>query len=162
MKSKVENTELSPEEISLENERNIWRLLYCLYENRLNSSDYDSQMEVEDNTNISEKEVIGTLYKSSKLIREYQLIIDWLEKNALDKADRLPSIENFTDRTIAWENTLHQLQNKKSGITFPSSRPIVTSMDPDAPIREGKPLHDLDREDDARLEKRMLIEVCNY
>ncbi|XP_058798020.1 nuclear pore complex protein Nup107 [Phymastichus coffea] len=158
VKSKVENPDLSLEEMSLENERNIWRLVYCLYENRLNSADYEDQMEL-DNCNISEKEVIGTLYKNSKLIREYQLIIDWLEKNALDRADRLPSIENFTDRTIAWENTLHQLQNKKSEITFPSSRPIVTSMDPDAPIREGKPLHDLDKEDDARLEKRMLIEV---
>lgn len=36
----------------------------------------------------------------------------------------------------------------------------MSSLDPDAPIREGKPLHDLDREDDARLEKRMFIEVC--
>ena len=161
MKSKVENSEMTPEEISLENERNTWRLVYCIYQNRLESSDFQSDMDIDGNsTYISEKEVIEALYKNSKLIREYQLIIDWLEKNALDQADRLPSIETFTDKTIAWENTLHQLQNKKLGITFPSSRPIVSSMDPDAPIREGKPLHDLDREDDARLEKRMLIEVC--
>ncbi|XP_001602744.1 nuclear pore complex protein Nup107 [Nasonia vitripennis] len=159
MKAKVETSELSPEEISLENERNTWRLVYCLYQNRLDSTDGETHMETDNKRRMSEKEVIQALYKSSKLIREYQLIIDWLEKNACDQADRLPSIENFTDRTVAWENTLHQLQNKKSGIAFPSSRPIVSSMDPDAPIREGKPLHDLDKEDDARLEKRMLIEV---
>ncbi|XP_011497045.1 PREDICTED: nuclear pore complex protein Nup107 [Ceratosolen solmsi marchali] len=159
IKSKVENSELSTEEISLENERNTWRLIYCLYQNRLDSTDFHSQMEMDNILNISEKQVIDALYKNSRLIREFQLIIDWLEKNALDQADRLPLIENFTDKTVAWENTLHQLQNIKSGITFASSRPIISTMDPDAPIREGKPLHDLDREDDARLEKRMLIEV---
>jgi nuclear pore complex protein Nup107 len=159
MKSKVEDSDLSVEEISLENERNTWRLVYCLYRNRLDSADFHSQMEMDNNSNVSEKEVIDALYKNSKLIREYQLIIDWLEKNALDQADRLPPIENFTDKTVAWENTLHQLQNIKGGVTFASSRPIISTMDPDAPIREGKPLHDLDREDDARLEKRMLIEV---
>ncbi|KAJ8686209.1 hypothetical protein QAD02_022003 [Eretmocerus hayati] len=159
MKSKVESVDQSPEEISLENERNTWRLVYCLYQNRLDSVDNTSGIEHDGTSYISEKEVIEALYKNSKLIREYQLIIDWLEKNALDQADRLPSLENFTDRTIPWENTFHQLKNKKSGIPFASSRPLVSCLDPDAPIREGKALHDLDQEDDARLEKRMLIEV---
>lgn len=161
IKAKIEKSELTAEELSLENERNTWRLIYCLYQNRLDSCDYDSQVEMVGGSNISEKEVIEALYKNSQLIREYQLIIDWLERNALDQADRLPSIENFTDKTVSWENTLHQLQNKNRGITFTSSRPIVSSIDPDAPIREGKSLHDLDREDDARLEKRMLLEVCS-
>lgn len=31
------------------------------------------------------------------------------------------------------------------------SRPLVTELDPDAPIRQKRPLADLDREDDARL-----------
>lgn len=160
MQAKVENTVISPEEISLENERNTWRLIYCLYQNRINTSEFDAQME--DNsevTYISEKNIIDHLYKTESQIREYQLIIDWLEKNALDQANRSPRIECFTDKTVAWENTLYQLQNKNLGMAFGSSRPLVSSMDPDAPIREGKPLHDLDREDDTRLEKRMFIEV---
>ena len=159
MRSKVESPEISQEEINLENERNTWRLIYCLYQNRLDSTDLESQMEIDSNSNVSEKDVIEALFKSSKLIREYQMIIDWLERNALDQADRLPTIEAFTDSTVAWENTLHQLLNKEVGIAFSSTRPVCTSMDPDAPIREGKPLHDLDQEDDARLEKRMLVEV---
>ncbi|CAD6225773.1 GSCOCG00005718001-RA-CDS [Cotesia congregata] len=158
MQSKVENTELCEEEISLTNERNTWRLLYCLYKNRLASH---SQMDTDANGNnyVSEKDVITNLLSSESQVREYQLIIDWLEKNACDELEYLPKIEHFTDKTVAWENTLHQLQNQQSGITFGSSRPLVTSLDPDAPIREGKPLHDLDREDDARLEKRMFLEV---
>lgn len=163
MQSKVENTEIAEEETSLESERNTWRLIYCLYQNRITSAGLSTQMEQDEHINtsyISEKDVLENIYKSESYIREYQLIIDWLEKNALDQADRYPSIELFTDKTVAWENTVHQLHNQNLGITFSSTRPLVSSLDPDAPIREGKPLHDLDREDDARLEKRMFIEVC--
>lgn len=162
MQSKVENIEVAEEEVSLESERNTWRLIYCLYQNRISSAGLSTQMEHDESVNsnyISEKNIIDNLYKSESYIREYQLIIDWLEKNALDQADKYPSIELFTDKTVAWENTVHQLHNQKLGIAFSSSRPLVSSLDPDAPIREGKPLHDLDREDDARLEKRMFIEV---
>ncbi|XP_012255670.2 nuclear pore complex protein Nup107 [Athalia rosae] len=159
LQSKVESTQISDEEVNLENERNTWRLVYCLYQHRISTSNFQSQMEIDLKSNISEKDVVENLYKTEPLVTEFQLIVDWLEKNASDQADRLPMIEYFTDKTVAWENTLHQLQNRKSGITFKSSRPIVTSLDPDAPIREGRPLHDLDREDDIRLEKRMFLEV---
>ncbi|XP_034939545.1 nuclear pore complex protein Nup107 [Chelonus insularis] len=158
MQAKVDNSELSEEEISLQNERNTWRLVYCLYQNRL-AANCHSRMDTDTNGNISEKEVIMNLLANQSQVREYQLIIDWLEKNASDELEMLPKIEHFTDKTVAWENTIHQLQNYQTGITFSSSRPVVTSLDPDAPIREGKPLHDLDKEDDARLEKRMFLEV---
>ncbi|KOC68273.1 Nuclear pore complex protein Nup107 [Habropoda laboriosa] len=164
MQSKVETNEISEEEISLENERNTWRLIYCLYQNRINSLNFPTPMEddsEESNTYISEKVVIDNLFKTESYIREYQLMIDWLEKNALDQADKYPTTEHFTDKTLAWENTVRQIltHKDKEQIPFRSSRPLVSSLDPDAPIRENKPLHDLDREDDARLEKRMFIEV---
>ncbi|XP_076280366.1 nuclear pore complex protein Nup107 [Lasioglossum baleicum] len=164
MQAKVETMEASEEEVSLENERNTWRLVYCLYQNRINSLNFPTAMEEdsdENDTYISEKAVIDSLFKVERYIREYQLIIDWLEKNALDQADKYPSTEQFTDKTLAWENTVRQLltYKDKDSIPFRSSRPMISSLDPDAPIREGKPLHDLDREDDARLEKRMFIEV---
>ncbi|XP_070164902.1 LOW QUALITY PROTEIN: nuclear pore complex protein Nup107 [Polyergus mexicanus] len=162
MQSKVENMEIAQEEISLESERNTWRLIYCLYQNRISSAGLSTQMEHDGHMNnnyISEKNIIENLYKSESYIREYQLIIDWLEKNALDQADRYPSVELFTDKTVAWENTVHQLHNQNLGIAFSSSRPLISFLDPDAPIREGRQLHDLDKEDDARLEKRMFIEV---
>ncbi|XP_003703721.1 nuclear pore complex protein Nup107 [Megachile rotundata] len=164
MQSKVETSKVSKEEISLENERNTWRLIYCLYQNRIGSMNYTTAMEdetQENNVYISEKVVIENLFKTESYIREYQLIIDWLEKNALDEADKHPSTEQFTDKTLAWENTVRQLllYKDKDQILLRSSRPLITSLDPDAPIREGKPIDDLDREDDARLEKRMFIEV---
>lgn len=169
MQSKVETSEVSDEEISLENERNTWRLIYCLYQNRINSLNFPTAMEDDleesnSTTYISEKVVIDNLFKTESYIREHQLIIDWLEKNALDQADKYPTTEHFTDKTLAWENTVRQLLTYKDieQIPFRSSRPLISSLDPDAPIREGKPLHDLDREDDARLEKRMFIEVQDF
>ncbi|XP_006621102.1 nuclear pore complex protein Nup107 [Apis dorsata] len=166
MQSKVE-TNVSDEEISLENERNTWRLIYCLYQNRINSLNFPTPMEddlEESNTYISEKVVIDNLFKTESYIREYQLIIDWLEKNALDQAEKHPITEHFTDKTLPWENTVRQLltYESKDQIPFRSTRPLLSSLDPDAPIREsaeGKSLHDLDKEDDKRLEKRMFIEV---
>lgn len=52
----------------------------------------------------------------------------------------------------AWENTLHQLKNKKkSGINYGKVRDLCPSMDPDASIRTKKPLADEDKEDENRL-----------
>jgi len=35
-------------------------------------------------------------------------------------------------------------QNYSRGIPYGSTRPIVTKLDPDASLREGNPLHDID------------------
>jgi hypothetical protein len=39
-----------------------------------------------------------------------QLVIDWLEQNASDQVQEEAQLQHFTDKTVAWENTLHQLQ----------------------------------------------------
>lgn len=51
----------------------------------------------------------------------------------------LGSVANF----IAVMNVVF-FQNYSSSIPYGSSRPIVTKLDPDASLREGKPLHDID------------------
>jgi hypothetical protein len=52
----------------------------------------------------------------------------------------LASVANF----IAVMNIVVFFQNASGNIPYASSRPIVTKLDPDAPLREGKPLHDID------------------
>lgn len=52
---------------------------------------------------------------------------------------------------VCRENTLHTLKLRRDQANAPFSRPLVTELDPDAPIRQKRPLADLDREDDARL-----------
>jgi nuclear pore complex protein Nup107 len=51
------------------------------------------------------------------------------------------------------ENTLYYLQQTQGGVPSSSHRQMVTEMDPDAPIRQNKPLVDLDKEDENRLFK---------
>lgn len=87
------------------------------------------------------------------------MIADWLEECALDKPDI--EFEHYKDRAVAWENTLHQLQNY--GVTlFGTSKNIVESLDPDASLREKRPLHDLDMTDEARLSKQVCFFFCEF
>lgn len=137
----------------LENERNTWRLIFCLYQDRLNEIIEDKSLM--QYLGVSEKLCVENLYKRDSLIRESQLIIDWLESSALDDE---PKVQFFTDKTVGWENTLHQLQASDT-IVFKSTRAIVTSLDPDASNRDGLPLHDLDMEDEERLSKKIFREI---
>lgn len=141
----------------LENERNTWRLIFCLYQDRLNS-DFLENKSLMPYLGVSEKLCVENLYKRDALIRESQLIIDWLECSALDDESNEQKVQYFTDRTVGWENSLHQLQSSDS-IVFKSTRSIVTSLDPDAPNRDGLPLHDLDMEDEERLSKKIFREI---
>lgn len=136
-------------------ERDTWKLLFALYKDRLVVQKEDAEMDDLPLVN-SERAIVEHLYAANANLREYQLIVDWLEQTALEQ-NRM-QIGHFTDRTIAWENTLHQLQNV--GLTaFGSTREIVKSLDPDAPVRERRPLHDLDVEDQARLSRQIFQEV---
>lgn len=139
----------------LEHERNTWKLLYCLYKDRLitqkTQGDYDDMPLIN-----SERSIVEHIYRTNTNLRQYQLIVDWLEETALEGFST--AIGYYTDRTIAWENTLHQLQNIGETV-FGSDREIVKSLDPDAPIREGLPLHDLDMEDQSRLLKQIFIKI---
>uniref|UniRef100_A0A8D8HGI9 Nuclear pore complex protein n=1 Tax=Culex pipiens TaxID=7175 RepID=A0A8D8HGI9_CULPI len=143
------------EEAWLSVERDTWKLLFALYKDRLVVQ--KEEQEVDDlPLGNSERAIVEHLYTANSNLREYQLIVDWLEQTALEQ--KRMQIGHFTDRTIAWENTLHQLQNV--GFTaFGSSREIVKSLDPDAPARERRPLHDLDQEDQGRLSRQIFQEI---
>ncbi|RZF36814.1 hypothetical protein LSTR_LSTR009740 [Laodelphax striatellus] len=144
----------------LENERNSWNLVLCLYQNRLYppKDKGDDAMDVMVK-NSSEKEVVSNLYLVDNSVKESQQVVDWLEKIAADQyeSSSAPKLGHFMDKTVAWENTLHQLQN--DNISYASSRHIVTSLDPDAPMRQNRPLHDLDMEDEARLLQQVFTEI---
>lgn len=138
----------------LNQERNTWKLLQCLYKDRIlgkRAVDGDSEMN-ELWLHSSEKEIIDKLYEHHQNLREYQLIVDWLEQCASEQ--HYDRYRHFTDETISWENTLHQLQNIDKTV-FGSGKTIVKNLDPDAPVRENLPLHDLDMEDEQRISKQV-------
>lgn len=139
----------------LSKENNVWRLLSALYQYRLIPPPND-----EYTGHVTEKTVVEMLFKTDPHIAECQIIIDWLEKSAADENDRQekPSIEHFTDKTVLWENTLSQLKNNRE-LPFSANKQLVSSMDPDAPVKEKKHLHPLDEEDERRLLGQVFREV---
>lgn len=143
----------------LNEERNTWKLLHCLYKDRLQSQNaMEGTADDDFFLYSSEKEIIDKLYEHNRDLREYQLIVDWLEQ--CDNQQYIDKVHHFMDETISWENTLHQLQNI-DGTVFGGNKAIVKSLDPDAPHRESLPLHDLDAEDEERISKEVRVLTKN-
>lgn len=88
-----------------------------------------------------------------------QLVVDWLETCSKHESKLLsqPSIVHFTDKTVAWENTLCQLNG--GIVNFGTERvstELVTTIDPDCIYREeGRILHFMDSTNDSRLIKQV-------
>lgn len=134
----------------IESERSIWRLIYAVFRHTIDPPDVDLKFDT-----ISETKIIDTLFQKDAAITKYQLIIDWLEENA--SKDNTPNLLHCQDKSIGWENTLYQLQH--TNIPYASTRPLVDEMDPDAPLRQNKHIHDLDKEDENKLLNQMFMEI---
>ncbi|KAH0515359.1 Nuclear pore complex protein Nup107 [Microtus ochrogaster] len=103
--------------------------------------------------NASEKTVVEALFQRDSLVRQSQLVVDWLESIAKDEIGEFSDNIEFYAKSVYWENTLHTLKQRQLLSYIGSVRPLVTELDPDAPIRQKMPLDDLDREDEVRLLK---------
>lgn len=91
----------------LQMERDVWRLVYSLYRDRLLIQ--KEGMDCDDlDLMRSEKTIAEYLYLNNSVLREYQLIVDWLELCASEQFSA--QVGHFTDRTVGWENTLHHFQ----------------------------------------------------
>lgn len=140
------------EKVFIESEYNTWCLLHTLYSDRLQTqTDY----ELPQYFGYSEKLCALNLFLRDSLLRESQLVIDWLEAACVIRDD---GILHFQHITSGWENTLHQLKSKETTV-FKSSREIVTTLDPDAQHYQKLPLHDLDMDDEKRLCQRVFQEI---
>lgn len=136
----------------LTEERNAWQLTKVLLRDRMEMTEHqcDEESMLVDTIGkeASDQDIVDSLYARDALVRRAQLVIDWLERSAaldseFNHGDRM---EYFTDGGCAWENTLYRL--KARGVDGGGA---VGQLDPDAPQRLRQPLHDEDREDEARL-----------
>ncbi|XP_032220612.2 nuclear pore complex protein Nup107 isoform X2 [Nematostella vectensis] len=136
-----------------------WKLIGCLFSDRLQNTDINEDtvdMSVV-RKNWSEKMIVNSLYERDSSVRQSQLVVDWLEHNAEHWMEVVLQMDNmeYCSESVCWENTLHELQHGRSR---PGSlRPIVSEMDPDAPVRQRRPLADLDMEDEARLLRYLFV-----
>lgn len=145
----------------LNEERNTWNLVKSLFKDQLTSEQndgFDEDMDQGTILNKSEKEVVDRLFERQASVRRCQCVVDWLESCAQESIDNYrENVHFFSDRAVAWENTLSKLQKKQSGIAFGIERPMVDEMDPDAPIRQNKLLDDLDKDDERRLLQTLFL-----
>lgn len=146
IKSKVA-VSFSDDDKWLEVEKATWRLLFVLYQDRLTEQTTDDFQY----DGMSEKLCVTNLFKRESILRESQLVVDWLEFNANEKENETI---HFADNTEGWENTLHQLDSADT-IVFASSKKLVRSLHPDAPYRENAALHDLDAADWRKLNRKV-------
>ncbi|XP_072233375.1 nuclear pore complex protein Nup107 [Leuresthes tenuis] len=131
-----------------------WRLIASLYRDRVQLALEDDIMTDMVVPSESEKVVVEQLFQRDAVIRQSQLVVDWLESIAKDQIGDFSDNIEYYAKNVCWENTLHALKmRRKSGAAF--TVPLVTELDPDAPLRQQRPLADLDREDDARLLKNL-------
>uniref|UniRef100_A0A672RNH4 Nuclear pore complex protein n=1 Tax=Sinocyclocheilus grahami TaxID=75366 RepID=A0A672RNH4_SINGR len=146
----------------LQQEMVTWRLITSLYRYNtlihidLHSTAYELvvlfslEMPTE-----SEKAVMEQFFQKDSLVRQSQLVVDWLESIAKDEIGDFSDNIEYYAKSVYWENTLHTLKLRRNQSSGGFSRPLVTELDPDAPIRQKRPLADLDREDDSRLLKNL-------
>uniref|UniRef100_A0A663F8T9 Nuclear pore complex protein n=1 Tax=Aquila chrysaetos chrysaetos TaxID=223781 RepID=A0A663F8T9_AQUCH len=137
----------------LKQEMVTWRLLSSLYRDRIQSALEDETAFDITVLTASEKTNVDNLFQKDSLVRQSQLVVDWLESIAKDEIGDFSDNIEFYAKSVYWENTLHTLKQRQLSTYIGSSRALVTELDPDAPIRQKLPLDDLDREDDARLLK---------
>lgn len=148
----------------IRSERNSWRLIRILFEDRIkslsDSLDNSEPMSIDSShKQQSDKELIENFYDKNSAIREMQLVIDWLEQNEMDdmeeKGETEDKIEFYNNGPNYWENTLHNLKMLDNLMSSSGSDQdlLCSEMDPDAPSKTCKPLHILDKEDDTRLMK---------
>ncbi|XP_076103214.1 nuclear pore complex protein Nup107-like [Mytilus galloprovincialis] len=146
----------------LNEERNTWQLVMSLFKDQVEAEQKDEMgedMAVDQETPLrrSDKEVAESLFEKHSDVRQCQCVVDWLESCAQESVDNYTeNVHFFSDRAVAWENTLSKLKSKESGL-FGSERPMVDEMDPDAPIRQNKLLDDLDKDDERRLLQTLFL-----
>ncbi|XP_056132105.1 nuclear pore complex protein Nup107 [Lampris incognitus] len=138
----------------LQQENATWRLISSLYRDRVQSA-LEDEMLLDTVPCDSEKVVVDQLFQRDCVVRQSQLVVDWLESIAKDQIGDFSDNIEYYAKNVYWENTLHALKLRRTGGGVGFNVPLVTELDPDAPIRQQRPLADLDKQDDARLLKNL-------
>ncbi|XP_071501172.1 nuclear pore complex protein Nup107-like [Diadema antillarum] len=140
----------------LNQEKATWRLIASLYQDRqMAADDPDDMLSITvdriHTEQLSEREITDGLFEKDAMVRQHQIIVDWLESVTADQLAMSQDKVPFYSQSVCWENTLHALQQRVVSGSTSSRESTVSSLDPDAPIRENRPLADLDKEDELRL-----------
>ncbi|XP_055951945.1 nuclear pore complex protein Nup107-like [Argiope bruennichi] len=153
----VNFSKLSSKLSSLQMERDTWRLLRILFRDRLDAEFEDEgDMLMSTVGKMTDRQIVENLYQRNAYIRQCQLIVDCLEKNAEEdfQFTFFDKFQYFTDKCMALEHSLNELITSH----FNRNHMGIREMDPDAEFRQNSyPLHEADKENESRLFKFMFI-----
>ncbi|MEQ2164649.1 hypothetical protein GOODEAATRI_008860, partial [Goodea atripinnis] len=75
----------------------------------------------------SEKVVVDKLFQRDAVIRQSQLVVDWLESIAKDQIEDFSDNIEYYAKNVCWENTLHALKMRSKSV--PDFHiPLVTEL----------------------------------
>ncbi|CAL8079951.1 unnamed protein product [Orchesella dallaii] len=133
----------------LQKEHETWNLIYYMFYERLNEGDSMADVpftdSIVDRFRINEEPYMESIFKGDPSLKEMNNIMKWLEINF--KKNGAPDLN---EKDFIWENTLESIRRDKL-LEKPTSKSMVTHVDPDAPTREGKQLHPLDDEENTKV-----------
>ncbi|RKP36422.1 nuclear pore protein 84/107 [Dimargaris cristalligena] len=128
-------------------EKNTWDLIHRLYFERLAAApgEYASQPPSQAHPLDTDHALVQRLFAENRSLSEQSVVRSWLEAIA-------PPFSPTPARKGYWVYTKNALRNCRSLRRHgPSPVPMVSCLDPDAPIREGLPLHHEDETYEADL-----------
>lgn len=131
----------------LKQEANTWRLIETVYKDRWSTTTQEFPQIM---IGSSDKDIHDNLVQQNAELRRSMMIVEWLEEIAFNELDKL---DGQMSETAAWSYTLGKLKKRPQT----HSRPAVSEMDPDAPLRSGLILDDRDARVDATLMKKVFI-----
>ncbi|XP_022658066.1 nuclear pore complex protein Nup107-like [Varroa destructor] len=129
------------------NEKFTWKLVWAfLAAGQGNDSITNMEETAELRLPASDAEEIEELFDSSFDFRKIQTLVDWLEHRYAEEkcASKTASLHAYKDNGFMYECTRHAILKNQANCD------IITELDPDAPIRQRRVLHEQDTEDEQR------------
>ncbi|KAI7814100.1 nuclear pore complex protein Nup107 [Triplophysa rosa] len=81
----------------------------------------------------SEKAEMEQFFQKDSMVRQSQLVVDWLESIAKDEMGDFSDNIEYYAKSEYWENTLHMLKLRRNQSSSGFSRPLLTELDSDPP-----------------------------
>uniref|UniRef100_A0AAZ3QGD1 Nuclear pore complex protein n=1 Tax=Oncorhynchus tshawytscha TaxID=74940 RepID=A0AAZ3QGD1_ONCTS len=77
---------------------------------------------------VSEKVVMEQLFQRDAVVRQSQLVVDWLESIAKDEIGDFSDNIEYYAKSVYWENTLHALKLRRNTSSTGFNVPLVTEL----------------------------------
>lgn len=124
-----------------------WDLIQRLYLERTKDADTDEECDMQ---TVSNHALIQHLYNTDNRVAETKILLDWLR-------DGGPERSAIELRSNGWFYTKESIKSRERVGKLSQESKIVTMLDPDAPLRQGKYLEEKDQDYERTLVRAMFF-----